>query len=96
MCYKSVQSFRVTCLFTGQNNTKAYGTITRASSKHNFEHCYRALTQLRLQSLDICLKNKPRVGTPIRQNLLTTVGIQKPCNRNPDILDVKFLQCQVT
>ena len=27
-CYKSVQSFRVTCLFTGQYNTKGYGTIT--------------------------------------------------------------------
>ena len=26
-CYKSVQSFRVTCLFTGQYDTKEYGTI---------------------------------------------------------------------
>ena len=28
LCYKSVQSFRVTCLFTGQYNTKGYGIIT--------------------------------------------------------------------
>ena len=27
-CYKFVHSFRVTFLFTGQSNTKAYGTIT--------------------------------------------------------------------
>ena len=27
-CYKSVQSFRVTCLFTGQYNTKDNDTIT--------------------------------------------------------------------
>ena len=27
-CYESVQSFRVTCLFTGQYNTKGYSTIT--------------------------------------------------------------------
>ena len=26
-CYKSVQSFRVTCLFTGQYDTEEYGTI---------------------------------------------------------------------
>ena len=26
-CYKSVQSFRVTCLFTGQYDTREYGTI---------------------------------------------------------------------
>ena len=28
LCYKSVLSFRVICLFTGQCNTKYYGTIT--------------------------------------------------------------------
>ena len=28
LCYKSVQIFRVTCLFIGQYNTKGYGTIT--------------------------------------------------------------------
>ena len=28
LCYKLVQRFRVTCLFTGQYTTKAYGTIT--------------------------------------------------------------------
>ena len=27
-CYKSVQSLRVTCLFSGQYNTQGYGTIT--------------------------------------------------------------------
>ena len=27
-CYKLVHSFRVTCLFTGECNSKAYGTIT--------------------------------------------------------------------
>ena len=27
-CYKSVHSFRVTCLFTRQYYTKGYGTIT--------------------------------------------------------------------
>ena len=27
ICYKSVQSFWVTCLFTGQYDTKEYGTI---------------------------------------------------------------------
>ena len=26
-CYKLVQSFRVTCLFTGQYDTREYGTI---------------------------------------------------------------------
>ena len=26
-CYKSVHSFRVTCLFSGQYNTKGYGTV---------------------------------------------------------------------
>ena len=26
-CYKSVQSFRVTCLFNGQYDTREYGTI---------------------------------------------------------------------
>ena len=26
-CYKSVQRFRVTCLFTGQYDTGEYGTI---------------------------------------------------------------------
>ena len=26
-CYKSVQSFRVTCLFTGQYDTGEFGTI---------------------------------------------------------------------
>ena len=26
-CYKSVQRFRVTCLFTGQYDTREYGTI---------------------------------------------------------------------
>ena len=26
-CYKSIQSFRVTCLFTGQYGTREYGTI---------------------------------------------------------------------
>ena len=28
MCYKLVQGFRVTCLFTGRYNTKGYDTIT--------------------------------------------------------------------
>ena len=28
VCYEIVQGFRVTCLFTGQNNTKGYDTIT--------------------------------------------------------------------
>ena len=27
ICFKSVQSFRVTCLFTGQYDTGEYGTI---------------------------------------------------------------------
>ena len=27
-CYKLVQGFKVTCLFTGQNNTKGCDTIT--------------------------------------------------------------------
>ena len=27
-CYKLIQRFRVTCLFTGQCTTKTYGTIT--------------------------------------------------------------------
>ena len=27
ICYKSVQRFRVTCLFTGQYDTGEYGTI---------------------------------------------------------------------
>ena len=27
-CYKSVHSFRVNCLFSGQYNTEGYGTIT--------------------------------------------------------------------
>ena len=27
-CYKLEQGFRVTCLFTGQHNTKVYDTIT--------------------------------------------------------------------
>ena len=26
-CYKSVQRFRVTCLFAGQYDTREYGTI---------------------------------------------------------------------
>ena len=29
-CYKSVQRFRVTCLFTGQYDTREYGTIAGA------------------------------------------------------------------
>ena len=28
MCYKLVQGFRVTCLFTGQYNTRGYDKIT--------------------------------------------------------------------
>ena len=32
-CYKSVQRFRVTCLFTSQYDTREYGTI--AGVKYN-------------------------------------------------------------
>ena len=33
MCYKLVHGFRVTGLFTGQYNTKGYGTITDVHSE---------------------------------------------------------------
>ena len=36
---------------------------------------YRASTQFRLQDFDIRIENKPRVGTPIRRNLIGTENV---------------------
>ena len=49
---------------------------------------YRASTQLRTQSFDIRLKNEPRVGTPIRHNLIGTHDKQWPSTSlpQPDML----------
>ena len=42
ICFKLVQGFMVTCLFTGQYNTKGYDTITATV----FEHCRRFTPRL--------------------------------------------------
>ena len=38
-CYKSVQRFRVTCLFTGQYDTREYGTIAGVIIYHTYISC---------------------------------------------------------
>ena len=35
LCYKFVQSFWIQCLFTGQFNTKDYGTFTDNNNNNN-------------------------------------------------------------
>ena len=40
-----------------------------SNSTSIFQFCDSASTRLRLQSFDVCLDDKPRVGTPLRRYL---------------------------